>query len=1492
MRFRTSVVWLLVALMLAQQSLIAGVARRDESASAILPHSGSIAFDARRHTRVLRVTDESDALSADVVSSTSFNANATRFVVNLDGAATVYRFDAASLSILKEGPLFDREAFDANSLQWSASEADMIFGLDAANGRVRLAAYDTTTRQSRVIKDFTSLVGRGEAGHLTKVTSDDDRFAFAWRERGAAAWQTLIVWNRVNDGVYTFDLTNPIDGVVGFAGASFNQSGETLIINGATARAWRFATTPQSEAMPLAPASDVKAAAQSAEQDVFSVAADAASAPASHSRDGRFALFSASTTGARRDVFIAAVQPLAASTIVWTNLVNSSASDNSVLKTAGSNNADDASATSLQNIVSGDGYVEFTAIDTDKERACGLSNSNVIHTSADDINFAIKLNSARKAFVVENGVVKLKVKYKPNNVFRVAIESNVVHYYKNGELIYTSESRPTYPMLVTASLVSVMASIDKSVVYGASTPGVVSISPTSATLNAGQSMQFKAVITSATLMGLNWSADGGAITSNGLYTAPATAGTYTVRATLVNDTPITASATITVGAAADKTPPVISAVAASGVTASAATVAWTTNEASDSTVDYGTTTAYGASVTNATRATSHTLALSGLAASTTYHFRVRSRDAAGNLATSADYTFATSAASGGGGGSTAPVITMLSTGSLTTSGATVTWTTDKSSDTQVEYGASASYGSSTTLNSAQVTTHSATLSGLSAGATYHFRVRSRDAAGNLVVSGDQTLMTASSVSGGASGSAGSSSGTDPLKTDKNVYPEPAPPALPAAGGTLVDPVFGTTIMRVTDERDGASNTNSYSYWPSLNRNSTRLMVFTNNGNPTLYTFDAVNFRISNKRSLFTTPLPTGGLPWTEDIIWSGTDPDVMYCHSGLKIYAYNVVSNSYTLVKDFAGQVPGEHLFQMAKSVDDNAFGFTLKDGDWNIVGCVGWQRAQNNLYVMQSSTLDEVEVDKSGQYLYVMTGDQSSASAINGKVVNLQTRQVTSLTDGAPDYAPGHKDCGQGIVIGSDHWNNSLNTRQLANPHQVTTVISWGNDWSQSNHVSLLGDGDGWLLVSMFVANSLPSTGLFKNELYLVATDGSQRVRRLAHHHSVWRDYWDTPRADLSRDGQFAIFTSNWGAGSRRDVFIVKIPPATGGGSGGDTTPPVISAIAGANVTSAGATVNWATNEASDTQVEYGATASYGSSTALNSTRATTHSASVTGLAANTTYHYRVRSRDAAGNLAVSADMVMTTPGGASSGGGGGSGGGGSATQNVVWTGLVNCTASGNSLQKSAGRDDTPDAGARSQQSLTSGDGYLQFTAQETNKLRFCGLARNPVVPDFQGIDYMIKLTDFAIAEVREANVYKWEVPYTTGDVFRIAVEGGVVKYYKNGTAFYTSARAVGYPLAASASFIALGGTITNAVMAATTGTLAMSDAPLPPRTTTMLAATVAAYDARSPLAINNNRSEAMIVTAREATHTPMAHVIIWPVATAGERRGIAVWLRDATIT
>jgi hypothetical protein len=111
---------------------------------------------------------------------------------------------------------------------------------------------------------------------------------------------------------------------------------------------------------------------------------------------------------------------------------------------------------------------------------------------------------------------------------------------------------------------------------------------------------------------------------------------------------------------------------------------------------------------------------------------------------------------------------------------------------------------------------------------------------------------------------------------------------------------------------------------------------------------------------------------------------------------------------------------------------------------------------------------------------------------------------------------------------------------------------------------------------------------------------------------------------------------------------PCIGAGRGGvniglfpdnrDTQPPVISSVAKKNITSSSATITWSTNEPADCQVEYGLSASYGIMTPLDTNLTQNHSVALSGLSANTTYHYRVRSRDAAGNLAASGDDTFTT--------------------------------------------------------------------------------------------------------------------------------------------------------------------------------------------------------------------------------------------------------------
>ncbi|HEY9432819.1 MAG TPA: Ig-like domain-containing protein [Blastocatellia bacterium] len=212
----------------------------------------------------------------------------------------------------------------------------------------------------------------------------------------------------------------------------------------------------------------------------------------------------------------------------------------------------------------------------------------------------------------------------------------------------------------------------------------------------------------------------------------------------------------------DTTPPGISNVAAVGINPTSATITWNTNENSDSQVQYGTTQSYGQSTPlNPGLVISHSQSLSGLNSDTLYHYRVKSKDAVGNLAMSGDFTFRTPDI-------TAPVISNVAAVVINPTSATITWTTNENSDSQVEYGTTQAYGQSTTLNPALVTSHSQGLSGLNPGTQYHYRVKSKDAAGNLAMSGDSTFTAAPDTSPPTVASFSPAAGATNVNADANV----------------------------------------------------------------------------------------------------------------------------------------------------------------------------------------------------------------------------------------------------------------------------------------------------------------------------------------------------------------------------------------------------------------------------------------------------------------------------------------------------------------------------------------------------------------------------------------------------------------------------------------------------------------------------------------------------------------------------------------------------
>jgi hypothetical protein len=88
------------------------------------------------------------------------------------------------------------------------------------------------------------------------------------------------------------------------------------------------------------------------------------------------------------------------------------------------------------------------------------------------------------------------------------------------------------------------------------------------------------------------------------------------------------------------------------------------------------------------------------------------------------------------------VIGSVTATNVTQTDATITWTVSAPATGQVEYGLSEALGSVSTLEASfTYTTHIQLLSGLAAGSAYYYRVRSVDAAGNVVVSDLQTFTT-------------------------------------------------------------------------------------------------------------------------------------------------------------------------------------------------------------------------------------------------------------------------------------------------------------------------------------------------------------------------------------------------------------------------------------------------------------------------------------------------------------------------------------------------------------------------------------------------------------------------------------------------------------------------------------------------------------------------------------------------------------------------------
>ncbi len=278
--------------------------------------------------------------------------------------------------------------------------------------------------------------------------------------------------------------------------------------------------------------------------------------------------------------------------------------------------------------------------------------------------------------------------WSTNNTSSVSINQNIGTVAVNGTTVVAPTATTTYTITATGTGGSTTSQTTITVTPSASSDTTAPTIPTNITASTISSSQIN----------LSWTAStdavgvaGYAILRNGAFIGNSktnsysdtgltqnTSYSYTVVSYDAAQNNSAQSASINAKTnnvvASDTTPPIISSITSSSIKISSVHISWITDENSDSQVEYGLTTSYGASSSlDSTQTSSHSINLTNLTSGTVYHYRVKSKDASNNLATSADDIFTTAVASN----SPQPTATISITPSTITKGgdATLTWST-------------------------------------------------------------------------------------------------------------------------------------------------------------------------------------------------------------------------------------------------------------------------------------------------------------------------------------------------------------------------------------------------------------------------------------------------------------------------------------------------------------------------------------------------------------------------------------------------------------------------------------------------------------------------------------------------------------------------------------------------------------------------------------------------------------------------------------------------
>ena len=387
---------------------------------------------------------------------------------------------------------------------------------------------------------------------------------------------------------------------------------------------------------------------------------------------------------------------------------------------------------------------------------------------------------------------------------------------------------------------------------------------------------------------------------------------------------------------------------------------------------------------------------------------------------------------------------------------------------------------------------------------------------------------------------------------------------PPKGVPFIDANFHTEIVRITDAPIDVKGTKANYAQPGYpkhdieNADGSKLLI---------QSFSAPGWHVWNANPPYNKISNIVYYPGSSgqaiDFRWDAVDPNVGYFEYQTKFWKYDISTNKATILHDFKNEFPSPDfaLCTMQEegtcSDDSRYWAFIIKyyndthSPKWWIHAYVVYDKdyyGKDNGKVIYTLLEDNPKFKVCGD----ISMSPSGKYVVLGNTHFIYPRDFSSVRTGL--LTPGHSDLaysdeGREVMFGFGYRGSSLGGYWAAMEDIETGEFTWLTPigiprYHFSGNAS---EKKGWGLISTYQPKYPdPETVWGDHEVFMVEltrrTDPKPRVWRLAHTHTVRKDYADAPFAKINKKGTKVWFGSAWGKawsdlGSQYDVYQINLP-------------------------------------------------------------------------------------------------------------------------------------------------------------------------------------------------------------------------------------------------------------------------------------------------------------------------------------------------------------------